>query len=159
MSAATASLYGMLKCSEGRTNAGASARVSELQPAPCQHNAVSVAHNVLLHFASSRNEILVVGALRAGEVAFLSRQAANQLLCMLEAAASQLSPFSAIVSHDLRTSITVILATARLSLRRHRTEQEYCDDLDCIATECRTNSTLLEALLSLARSDNFIWAH
>jgi two-component system, OmpR family, heavy metal sensor histidine kinase CusS len=83
-------------------------------------------------------------------------EAWNQLLSRLEAAVTRLSRFSADVSHDLRTSITVILATAQLSLHRHRTEQEYRDDLDRIATECRTASTLLDALLSLARSDNFI---
>jgi two-component system heavy metal sensor histidine kinase CusS len=83
-------------------------------------------------------------------------EAWNQLLGRLEDAVSRLSQFSADVSHDLRTSITVMLATAQLSLHRHRTEQEYRDDLDRIVTECRTASTLLDALLSLARSDNFM---
>jgi len=80
----------------------------------------------------------------------------NQLLDRLEGAVSRLSKFSADASHDLRTSITVILGTAQLSLHRHRSEQEYRDDLDRIVTECRTASTLLDALLSLARSDNFV---
>lgn len=83
-------------------------------------------------------------------------EAWNQLLDRLEAAVSRLSRFSADVSHDLRTSITVMLATAQLSLNRRHTEQEYRDDLDRIVTECRTASTLLDALLSLARSENFI---
>jgi two-component system, OmpR family, heavy metal sensor histidine kinase CusS len=80
----------------------------------------------------------------------------NQLLDRLEGAVSRLSEFSADASHDLRTSITVILATAQLSLHRRRSEQEYRDDLDRIVGECRTASTLLDALLSLARSDNFV---
>jgi two-component system heavy metal sensor histidine kinase CusS len=80
----------------------------------------------------------------------------NQLLARLEAAVSRLSQFSADASHDLRTSITVILATAQLSLHRRRSEEEYRDDLDRIVTECRTASTLLDALLALAQSDNFI---
>ena len=80
----------------------------------------------------------------------------NQLLDRLEAAVARLSQFSADASHDLRTSITVILGTAQLSLHRQRSEQEYRDDLDRIVTECRTASTLLDALLSLARSDNFV---
>ena len=80
----------------------------------------------------------------------------NQLLDRLEAAVSRLSKFSADASHDLRTSITVILATAQLSLHRRRTEEEYRDDLDRIAQECRTASTLLDALLSLERSDAFV---
>ena len=83
-------------------------------------------------------------------------EAWNQLLSRLEAAVSRLSQFSADVSHDLRTSITVMLATAQISLHRRRSEQEYRDDLDRIATECRTASTLLDALLSMARSDNFM---
>jgi two-component system, OmpR family, heavy metal sensor histidine kinase CusS len=47
----------------------------------------------------------------------------NQLLARLEAAVSRLSQFSADASHDLRTSITVMLATAQLSLHRHRSEE------------------------------------
>jgi heavy metal sensor kinase len=80
----------------------------------------------------------------------------NQLLARLEAAVSRLSQFSADASHDLRTSITVMLATAQLSLHRHRSEEEYRDALDKVVMECRTASTLLDALLSLAQSDNFV---
>lgn len=80
----------------------------------------------------------------------------NQLLARLEAAVSRLSQFSADASHDLRTSITVMLATAQLSLHRHRSEHEYREDLGKIVTECRTASTLLDALLALAQSDNFV---
>ncbi len=80
----------------------------------------------------------------------------NQLLARLEAAVSRLSQFSADASHDLRTSITIMLATAQLSLHRHRSEDEYRDALDKIVMECRTASTLLDALLSLAQSDNFV---
>jgi two-component system, OmpR family, heavy metal sensor histidine kinase CusS len=83
-------------------------------------------------------------------------EAWNQLLARLEAAVSRLSQFSADASHDLRTSITVILATAQLSLQRPRSENEYREDLEKIVTECRTGATLLDALLSLARSDNFV---
>lgn len=80
----------------------------------------------------------------------------NQLLARLETAVSRLSQFSADASHDLRTSITVMLATAQLSLHRHRSEEEYRDSLAKIVKECRTASTLLDALLSLAQSDNFV---
>lgn len=80
----------------------------------------------------------------------------NQLLTRLDTAVSRLSQFSADASHDLRTSITVMLATAQLSLHRHREEQQYREDLSKIVTECRTASTLLDALLSLAQSDNFV---
>jgi signal transduction histidine kinase len=49
-----------------------------------------------------------------------------------------------------------MLATAQLSLHRHRSEHEYREDLGKIVTECRTASTLLDALLALAQSDNFV---
>jgi two-component system, OmpR family, heavy metal sensor histidine kinase CusS len=80
----------------------------------------------------------------------------NQLLTRLEAAILRLSRFSADASHDLRTSITIMLATAQLALRQHHSEPEYREDLDKIVTECHTASTLLDALLALAQSDNFI---
>lgn len=80
----------------------------------------------------------------------------NQLLARLEAAVTRLSQFSADASHDLRTSITVMLATGQLSLHRHRSEEEYREALSKIVTECRTASTLLDALLSLAQSDTFV---
>jgi two-component system heavy metal sensor histidine kinase CusS len=80
----------------------------------------------------------------------------NQLLTRLEDAVLRLSRFSADASHDLRTSITIMLATAQLSLRRGMTAEEHREDLGRIATECRTASTLLDALLALAQSDNFL---
>lgn len=79
----------------------------------------------------------------------------NQLLARLEAAVLRLSKFSEDVSHDLRTSITVMLATAQLSLRQHQADEQYGEDLNRIVVECRTASTLLDALLSLSRSNTF----
>lgn len=81
----------------------------------------------------------------------------NQLLDRLEGAVSRLSEFSADASHDLRTSITVILGTAQIALRHHHSEEERCEDLNRIVNECRTATTLLDALLSMARSDNFLY--
>jgi two-component system heavy metal sensor histidine kinase CusS len=80
----------------------------------------------------------------------------NQLLDRLEGAVTRLSKFSADASHDLRTSITVILATAQVSLNPRRSDKEVRDNLGRIVNECRTASTLLDALLSLARSTNFV---
>jgi two-component system, OmpR family, heavy metal sensor histidine kinase CusS len=80
----------------------------------------------------------------------------NQLLDRLEEAVARLSKFSADASHDLRTSITVILATAQVSLDRPRSEEDYRSDLERIVSECRIASTLLDAQLSLARSGNFV---
>jgi two-component system, OmpR family, heavy metal sensor histidine kinase CusS len=82
-------------------------------------------------------------------------EAWNQLLGRLEEAVGRLSQFSADVSHDLRTSITIILATAQLALTRDHSDQENRGDLDRIVTECRMAATLLDALLSLEQSKNF----
>jgi signal transduction histidine kinase len=79
----------------------------------------------------------------------------NQLLVRLETAVLRLSKFSEDVSHDLRTSITVMLATAQLSLHQRHAEEQYREDLNRIVMECRTASTLLDALLSLSRSNTF----
>jgi len=95
---------------------------------------------------------------------FLSRHAMRPADRMTKAAldigignlSSRLSKFSADASHDLRTSITVLLATAQVSLDRRRSEEEYRSDLERIVSECRIASTLLDALLSLARSGNFV---
>jgi heavy metal sensor kinase len=83
-------------------------------------------------------------------------EAWNQLLGRLEEAVGRLSHFSADVSHDLRTSITIILAAAQLAQNRNQTEREYGDDLQRIVTECCMAATLLDAMLSLVQSKNFI---
>jgi heavy metal sensor kinase len=83
-------------------------------------------------------------------------EAWNQLLGRLEAAIARLSQFSADISHDLRTSITIILATAQLALNRSRSEFEYRDDLNRVVTECCTAAMLLDTHLSLVQSKNFI---
>jgi signal transduction histidine kinase len=83
-------------------------------------------------------------------------EAWNQLLERLEAAVNRLSQFSADVSHDLRTSITIMLATTELALQREQSEQESRETLKRIVEECCTAATLLDALLSVVRSKNFI---
>lgn len=83
-------------------------------------------------------------------------EAWNQLLGRLEEAVGRLSHFSADLSHDLRTSITVILATAQLAQSRNQSETERNDDLKRIVTECCMAVTLLDAMLSLLQSKNFI---
>jgi len=83
-------------------------------------------------------------------------EAWNQLLDRLEAAVNRLSQFSADVSHDLRTSITIMLATAELALQREQSEQECRETLKRIVEECCTAASLLDALLSVVRSKNFV---
>ncbi len=80
----------------------------------------------------------------------------NQLLGRLEVAVLRLSQFSADVSHDLRTSITITLATAQLALNRSRSESEYREDLNRIVAECCTAAMLLDTHLSMVQSKNFM---
>src|ERR1700719_2829394 len=49
----------------------------------------------------------------------------NDLFARLEDAVARQQQFTSDVSHDLRTSIPVILATGQLTLRHQRTEDEY----------------------------------
>lgn len=83
-------------------------------------------------------------------------EAWNKLLGRLEDSVKRLSQFSADVSHDIRTSITIMLATSQLALSRERGVEEYREDLTRIAAECQTAASLLDALLSLVQSSNFI---
>ena len=77
----------------------------------------------------------------------------NVVLERLENAVSHLTQFTSDISHDLRTTITVMLATAELALRRKRTEEEYQEALKTVVTECEHTSVLLGDLLALTRMD------
>jgi two-component system, OmpR family, heavy metal sensor histidine kinase CusS len=77
----------------------------------------------------------------------------NELLARLEVAVDRLTQFTSDISHDLRTTITVMLTTAEFALRRNRPESYYREVLTTIAVECRTTSQLLDDLLAAARAD------
>jgi two-component system, OmpR family, heavy metal sensor histidine kinase CusS len=77
----------------------------------------------------------------------------NELLARLEGAVDRLTQFTGDISHDLRTTITVMLTTAEFALRRNRSESCYREVLTTIAIECRTTSQLLDDLLAAARAD------
>jgi two-component system, OmpR family, heavy metal sensor histidine kinase CusS len=77
----------------------------------------------------------------------------NELLARLEGAVGRLTQFTGDISHDLRTTITVMLTTAEFALRRTRPESYYREVLTTIAIECRTTSQLLDDLLAAARAD------
>lgn len=77
----------------------------------------------------------------------------NDLLGRLETAVNRLTQFTSDISHDLRTTITVMLNTAEFALRRRRPENEYRTALQTIVEECHTTSRLLEDLLAAARAD------
>ncbi len=86
----------------------------------------------------------------------------NDVLARLQGAIEQLNQFTSDISHDLRTTVTVMLSTAQLALLRERTQQEYRAALGTIEQECEATSELLEDLLLAARSDvaeqNISWS-
>ena len=77
----------------------------------------------------------------------------NDLLGRLEIAVNRLAQFTSDISHDLRTTITIMLSTAEVSLRRQRSEREYRAALETIARECEVTTQLLDDLLAAARMD------
>lgn len=77
----------------------------------------------------------------------------NELLGRLETAVLRLTQFTSDISHDLSTTITIMLTTASLVLSRKRTAEEYRAALNIISVECEATSQLLENLLAVARAD------
>lgn len=77
----------------------------------------------------------------------------NDLLGRLDIAVKRLTQFTSDISHDLRTTITVMLSTAEVALRRQRSEEQYRTALGTIVAECHATSRLLDDLLAAARAD------
>ncbi len=77
----------------------------------------------------------------------------NSMLDRLEAAVKRLSQFTADASHELRTPITLIRATAELTLRRERSAETYREALRHIIEDADRTTRLIEDLLLLARAD------
>jgi heavy metal sensor kinase len=77
----------------------------------------------------------------------------NAMLSRIEASFQKIAQFTADASHDLRTPIAVIRATAEIALRRPRTQAEYKNALSRILETSVETSGLLENLLTLARAD------
>jgi two-component system heavy metal sensor histidine kinase CusS len=80
-------------------------------------------------------------------------EAWNDLFARLEDSVTRQQQFTSDASHDLRTSIAVILATGQLTLRHQRTEEEYREAITTMVSECESTSHLLEDLLLLARGN------
>ncbi|WP_146255656.1 cell wall metabolism sensor histidine kinase WalK [Petrotoga sp. 9PWA.NaAc.5.4] len=78
----------------------------------------------------------------------------NQMISRLEKAFEQQKQFTADVSHDLRTPLSIIQAEASLSLNKDRSAQEYRKSLELIQEEVLYMSNIIDKLLFLARSDN-----
>jgi signal transduction histidine kinase len=57
------------------------------------------------------------------------------------------------MSHDLSTTITIMMTTAGLALSRDRSPDEYRAALHNINVECEATAQLLNTLLAIARTD------
>jgi two-component system heavy metal sensor histidine kinase CusS len=77
----------------------------------------------------------------------------NELLGRIETAVARLTQFTGDLSHDLSTTITIMLTTAGLALSRERSNEEYRTALSTISVECEATSQLLDDLLAVARAD------
>jgi heavy metal sensor kinase len=77
----------------------------------------------------------------------------NAMLERIEKSVARITQFTADASHDLRTPVAVIRATAEITLRRRRTDSEYRSALSKVLETSEETSELIENLLTLARAD------
>jgi heavy metal sensor kinase len=77
----------------------------------------------------------------------------NLMLDRIETSFRRITRFTADASHDLRTPITIIRATAEIALRKQRSEPEYQEALTRVLETSVETTALLENLLTLARAD------
>ena len=78
----------------------------------------------------------------------------NEVLERLESSVKHIRQFTADASHELRTPIALIRATAELALRRERAPEEYRNSLRSIESEAEQMTALTESLLVMARADS-----
>jgi heavy metal sensor kinase len=80
--------------------------------------------------------------------------ALNRMLDRLQRSAQGMARFTADASHELRTPLASLMGNIEVTLRRARTEPELRSTLESSMEELGLLSRLVEALLTLARSDN-----
>lgn len=77
----------------------------------------------------------------------------NELLSRIQVAVERLKQFTSDISHDLRTSISIMLSAADLCLRRPRTVAEYQHTIQSVQAECDAITALLDDLFMASRAD------
>jgi heavy metal sensor kinase len=80
-------------------------------------------------------------------------QTLNSMLDRIETSFQRITRFTADASHDLRTPVTIIRATAEIALRKRRSDLEYKEALTKVLETSIETSEMLENLLALARAD------
>jgi signal transduction histidine kinase len=78
----------------------------------------------------------------------------NEMLERIESGVRSVRDFTAYASHELRTPVAFIRTEADLALQFKRTNHEYREAIQVIATEAVRMSSLLDGLLFLARADS-----
>jgi heavy metal sensor kinase len=78
----------------------------------------------------------------------------NEMLGRIEGAFQRMTRFTADASHELRTPVGLILASADLALRRPRESDEYRAALIDVKSEAVWATKLIERLMELARADS-----
>jgi two-component system heavy metal sensor histidine kinase CusS len=81
-------------------------------------------------------------------------EAWNEVLERLDESVERMRRFTADASHELRTPIALIRATAELALRRQRSGEQYRSALMTIKAEAEHMTNLAESLLLAARADS-----
>jgi heavy metal sensor kinase len=77
----------------------------------------------------------------------------NAMLGRIESSFQRITQFTADASHDLRTPVAVMRATAEIALRKKRTQAEYEEALSRVLQTSVETSAMLENLLLIARAD------
>jgi two-component system heavy metal sensor histidine kinase CusS len=123
---------------------------------------LALSHRALAPVSSITNKARTIGIQdlkhrlpvpQTGDEIQLLAETWNGLLERLDNAVDRLTQFTGDLSHDLRTTITVMLTNAEFALRRQRSEAEYRAALTIIVSECNQTSCLLDDLLAASRAD------
>jgi heavy metal sensor kinase len=77
----------------------------------------------------------------------------NAMLGRIESSFQKITQFTADASHDLRTPVAVVRATAEIALRKPRSQAEYEEALSRVLQTSVETSAMLENLLMIARAD------
>ncbi|HEV2992502.1 MAG TPA: ATP-binding protein [Candidatus Angelobacter sp.] len=87
------------------------------------------------------------------ELQFLG-QTLNAMLMRIENSFKRMTQFTADASHELRTPVAIMRATAEIALRQKRDEETYRKALQEVLEEAERTSALIDDLLTLAGADS-----